>query len=776
MSSSTVLLTGATGFLGKVVLGDLLRRRAELGVARVVVLVRAADDAAARRRLEVEVLGAPCCADLDAAARAALEAVAGDVSVSGCDLAPATRARLLGDVTHVIHCAASIAFDLPLAEATAINVRGALHVQELAQQLPRLEALVSVSTAYVAPPSPDDPPLREELVPMPDPPEELLASIEADAADETRLLARTGHPNTYTLTKCLAEHLLVARRGELPLAIVRPSIIAATARDPFPGWIDSHAAFAGFVALLGLGHLRAVAARPETRLDVVPCDAVARAVVRAALERPPRRGAPPSVVHAVAGRASSASIADCRAAIEGHFGRGPGGSRIRYVGPLGVRLRLAEWAWHRVPAALAKLWLAATRDERRRAATERLRQRLLELNRVFPAFTHHDFDFRSAEAPEPFDARAYLDIVCAGVDRHLLRNDPRERVVAGREGPARSDLGVALRSRARAGLTQRAASVALGKILRRAVSRLTCDVPSFEAALAARRPGERLVIVPTHRSYLDFLVLPYLFFVRPGLGIPLPAIAADQMFARIPVLGALARRAGAFFLTRGRQEEEKELTREIHRLVDRDRTLLFFIEGGRSRTRAFLPPRRGLLRALQATGRDFLLLPVSISYDRVAEEASFAAELAGAPPARIRLADLAGWLGRVWRGEVDLGRVHVACGRPLHLDLAGDVAALSQRVVSALEDALVTTAFHLRSFLAHHPVEGVDVAWLTSALARRGGVVLKSRLQADASPAVERTLRAQWAPRLLRPADDEGDPRLAAVRERIAADEPAPAL
>ena len=41
-------------------------------------------------------------------------------------------------------------------------------------------------------------------------------------------------PNTYVYTKQLAEWLLVTEGAGLPLAIVRPSIVGATWKDPFP--------------------------------------------------------------------------------------------------------------------------------------------------------------------------------------------------------------------------------------------------------------------------------------------------------------------------------------------------------------------------------------------------------------------------------------------------------------------------------------------------------------------------------------------------------------
>ena len=53
----------------------------------------------------------------------------------------------------------------------------------------------------------------------------------------TRLIGDS--PNTYTYTKTLAEQVLDAEKGHVPLVIVRPSIVCAAEKEPFPGWIDS---------------------------------------------------------------------------------------------------------------------------------------------------------------------------------------------------------------------------------------------------------------------------------------------------------------------------------------------------------------------------------------------------------------------------------------------------------------------------------------------------------------------------------------------------------
>lgn len=49
-----------------------------------------------------------------------------------------------------------------------------------------------------------------------------------------------GHkPNTYTFTKQLAESMLVSEGADIPLAIVRPSIVTAAWQEPLPVSLNS---------------------------------------------------------------------------------------------------------------------------------------------------------------------------------------------------------------------------------------------------------------------------------------------------------------------------------------------------------------------------------------------------------------------------------------------------------------------------------------------------------------------------------------------------------
>ena len=251
------------------------------------------------------------------------------------------------------------------------------------------------------------------------------------------------------------------------------------------------------------------------------------------------------------------------------------------------------------------------------------------------------------------------------------------------------------------------------KVLRRAVDRVTVDLPSFERARAAARDGEPVVLVPNHRSYLDFVLCSYLCFARPDLRIGIPYIAAAIEFGRIPLLGRMLTWLHAFYVRRG-AGPDLELTRRVHRMVEEGKTLEFFVEGQRSRSREFLPPKRGLLRCRQATGRSFTLLPVAFTYDRVPAETAFAQELAGQPKPRLRLTGLLKWAARVWRGQVQLGRIHIACGDPVRMAPDSEVRRVAKDIIASLERATVAPT---TDWLLVYGTLPITVAALKSSLA-----------------------------------------------------------
>jgi glycerol-3-phosphate O-acyltransferase len=308
-----------------------------------------------------------------------------------------------------------------------------------------------------------------------------------------------------------------------------------------------------------------------------------------------------------------------------------------------------------------------------------------------------------------------------------------------------SDLGWMIRRKSGSAVI-RMLGYAFRKTLRRCTSAVTFDRASFEQAVAAAPDGALYVLAPSHRSYFDFLLMSYLCFQHPELGIPIPYIAAAEEFSRIPLVGQLLRRAQAFYIQRGVGTASSSLNAELARISELGASLMFFIEGQRSRSRHTLAPRRGLLRGLQRTGKCFVVIPISLSYDRLPEESAFAKELSGGDKPKMSVSAIVDWLQSVAQGDVQLGRVHIAAGHPAQLDPSTDVAALSLHIVEELARNTTISRFHVRAFLAHAGLTHIDEDWLVSAIEQRGGQVLDSQeaVPTQLSSSLQQSLRNQW--------------------------------
>ncbi|MGO9604503.1 MAG: 1-acyl-sn-glycerol-3-phosphate acyltransferase [Candidatus Binataceae bacterium] len=324
--------------------------------------------------------------------------------------------------------------------------------------------------------------------------------------------------------------------------------------------------------------------------------------------------------------------------------------------------------------------------------------------------------------------------------------DASEVCVGGRAQPRHSHLRWVLRQPNGTGVI-RLFGYVVAKVLRRTADDVTFDQASFQSALDHIPDGTLVIVAPSHRSYIDFLLCSFLFFARPDLGIAMPHIAAAEEFSKIPVLGWLFEKANAFFVKRGmRKKDYVELTTRVTELVRHKQTLQIFLEGTRSRARQFLAPRHGLLKCIQETGQPATILPIAISYDRVTEEASFLDELQGSPKPEMMLRALTAWTTRMLRGQIKIGRVHIACGTPIKLDKFDHLRSVTGAVMGQLQQKTVATTFHLQSFLEHNPIEGADLDWLRAAIVERGGRVLDSECGSRGKPGglLERCMRYQW--------------------------------
>jgi glycerol-3-phosphate O-acyltransferase len=174
------------------------------------------------------------------------------------------------------------------------------------------------------------------------------------------------------------------------------------------------------------------------------------------------------------------------------------------------------------------------------------------------------------------------------------------------------------------------------------------------------------VIIPCHRSHIDYLLFSYVLYKN---NIQLPFIAAGNNLSFFP-LGYIFRKSGAFFLRRsfrGNEIYAEVFTKYMAILLKEGLPLEFFIEGGRSRTGKMVMPKYGLLsmviQAYQEKYCDnFAAIPVYIGYDRVIEEKSYLKELAGAPKSSENTTEIIK-TSKILRKRY--GRVYVNIGEPI---------------------------------------------------------------------------------------------------------------
>ncbi len=156
--------------------------------------------------------------------------------------------------------------------AVEMNIIGVKKVVTLSKKLKKLEALVHVSTAYA---NCDRSHISEVVYNPPVQPDKIIEAVDWIEEDLVKLLTPKViklRPNTYTYTKAIAESLIIQECKDIPTCIVRPSIVGASWREPFPGWIDNFNGPTALFAAIGKGILRTMMGRFDCTADIIPVD------------------------------------------------------------------------------------------------------------------------------------------------------------------------------------------------------------------------------------------------------------------------------------------------------------------------------------------------------------------------------------------------------------------------------------------------------------------------------------------------------------------------
>lgn len=211
----------------------------------------------------------------------------------------------------------------------------------------------------------------------------------------------------------------------------------------------------------------------------------------------------------------------------------------------------------------------------------------------------------------------------------------------------------------------------MAPLLHRIFNRIYDGVEVDEAGLdRAMKAGAKspLVLCPSHKSHVDYLVLSYVLWNR-GYNVPIVAAGANLSF--FP-LGFFLRRGGAFFLRRSFKDDKiygAAFKAYVKKLVHDGVHQEFFPEGGRSRTGKLLMPKLGLFTwqveaVLEGAKPDIQFVPIAIDYEKVVESDSYSRELAGGEKKK---EDLSALLSAPRVLAHNYGRIHLTFEQPISL-------------------------------------------------------------------------------------------------------------
>jgi thioester reductase-like protein len=245
--NAVILMTGATGCLGAGLVPRLLQERKN---ATLVLLIRGAHHAEVLHKRE-SLLTFAGIGPID---RERVLVFQGDITQERLGLTAEEEALLADRLTEVFHLAADLRFDSTIEESRALNVDTTKRVIDLVQRAApngRFQRFNYVSTAYIS---------GDYRGPF--------SEADIDIGQDFF--------NAYERSKMEAELLVEQVKARFPVTVYRPSIIVGETRT---GKIRNFSGIYKFLKLASLGKLPVLPADAAARLDLVPLDYVADALV-----------------------------------------------------------------------------------------------------------------------------------------------------------------------------------------------------------------------------------------------------------------------------------------------------------------------------------------------------------------------------------------------------------------------------------------------------------------------------------------------------------------
>ena len=563
-------------------------------------------------------------------------------------------------------------------------------------------------------------------------------------------------PNTYTFTKNIGEKLLRKHRGNMPLVIIRPSIIGCSYHEPAIGWVDGISAATAVYLVTILGLNKDLYGKINNISDQIPVDYVASLIIASTADNMNKDKL--MVYHWASSSRNPVTWSETIRYFWPYVARNPFEKRLSFPSFDMYRSQYVQGAVfyvkRQLPANLYYYAVKAIGNEKMKKDSERyikILDQWKNLNRHFGHFTvnewiydtYNSFQLASRMSKEDLevfpidiknvDWREYFPGFTYGMQKFLMKEQaeridgPRhsvinwkpdyfsdiswifkhgkpqkvrditqiKKIVLNSESVKDSIRELVRRQKESSKLSSKklieVQNTKANEILDRITARLTHNrmkvmgyvihkafLKMYEKIIVNKAGMKRVleldkhckgnvVYVPTHRSYIDFLIISYVLFAHNA---KVPHIWAADDFLNISIVSKFLRSSGAFFMKRSFKDDilyKSIFTEYVQSLLNDNHSIEFFLEGTRARSGKMLNPKFGILNILwdayfKEKVEDLHFIPITVNYSRVLEGESFSPEILGESKVKESLSRIVNAMRYV---NINFGQIYVEFTEPI---------------------------------------------------------------------------------------------------------------
>ncbi|XP_055382887.1 putative fatty acyl-CoA reductase CG5065 [Condylostylus longicornis] len=286
-AGKNILISGSTGFMGKVLVEKLLRDCPDLKQLYLLIRSKRGVDPEKRRDdyFKCEVFQRLLENNNNSKIFNKIKLIKGDILETELGLDELDHNELIENVDIVIHCAANVRFDQPLKQIIEMNLGGTEKMLKLAEKIRNLKVFTHVSTSYSH--CKEDVLEEREYEIDHDPLEilEMCRSLDNDVLNRMTPGLLDGLPNTYAFSKAVTEALICRYAKRLPIVVCRPSIVVAALKEPMPGWVEGVNGPTGLMVGGARGVIRTMLCNPDYPATSIPVDTAINGIIAATWDR-----------------------------------------------------------------------------------------------------------------------------------------------------------------------------------------------------------------------------------------------------------------------------------------------------------------------------------------------------------------------------------------------------------------------------------------------------------------------------------------------------------